>query len=113
MNRALLQQALDVLEDSVDLVSNHYQEYIDLYSKYPTRAARIDGKLTRMKAHKNVIKALRAELAKPEPEPYGYVSVHRWLSGDVRHEFHFSLGTIYQNNRTSITPVYTKGTQNA
>ena len=59
-----------------------------------------------------VMAALRQELEKPEPEPYGYVSVHRWLSGDVRHEFHFSLGTIYQNNCTSITPVYTKGTTN-
>ena len=46
-------------------------------------------------------------------EPYGYVSEHRWLIGDNSHEFHFKLETIYQNNCTSITPVYTKGTTNA
>ncbi len=59
-----------------------------------------------------VVAALKAELDKPEPEIYGYVSEHRWLIGDNSHEFHFKLETIYQNNCTSITPVYTKGTTN-
>ncbi len=112
MNRELMQQCLDALEDSVDLVSNHCQEYIDLYSKYPTRAARIDGKLAGVKAHKDVIEALKAELEKPEPEPFGYVSEHRWLIGDNSLKFHFKLETIYLNNCASITPVYTKGTTN-
>lgn len=70
--KALLQQALDALEESVDLVKNHCQEYVDLYSKYPTRAARIDGRIAGVKAHEDAIEALRAELAKEEPKPVAW-----------------------------------------
>ncbi len=67
MNRALAQQCLDALENSVDIVSNDCQDYIDLYSKYPTRAAKIDAKLAEVKAHEDAIEALKQELAKDEP----------------------------------------------
>lgn len=64
--KALLQQALDALENSIDIVSNDCQEYVDLYSKYPTRAARIDAKLAGVKAHEDAIEALKQELANDE-----------------------------------------------
>ena len=80
--KKLLQQALDALENSIDIVSNGCQDYIDLYSKYPTRAAKIDAKLAEVKAHEAAIEALRAELDKPEPEPVAWlVSFQSRLSG--------------------------------
>jgi hypothetical protein len=90
MNRALLQQALDELRNA-----SPDTDYGDEWQN-----------------HIAAIEALRAELAKPEPEPFGYVSEHRGLIGDNSYEFHFKLETIYLNNCTSITPVYTKGTTN-
>ena len=66
----------------------------------------------RLQAEVAELKAKLAELDKPEPEIYGYVSEHRWLIGDNSHKFHFKLETIHPNNCTSITPVYTKGTTN-
>lgn len=60
-------------------------------------------------AGKQLMDDIEVELDKPETGPYGYVSEHRWLSGDVRHEFHLTQETIYRDNCKSITPVYLKG----
>ncbi len=80
------------LEKEQSLTAHHRTVQVELLSKV------------------EVLKAKLAELDKPEPEIYGYVSEHRWLIGDNSYEFHFKLETIYLNNCTSITPVYTKGT---
>ncbi len=65
MNRRLrdaAQVALDALENSVDLVSNECQEYVNLYGDYPTRAAKIDGMIAGVKDHEDAITQLRAAL---------------------------------------------------
>lgn len=58
-----------------------------------------------------VMTALREELFKPEPEPYGYVSEHN-CTGPFKHQFHLTQETIHPDNCKSITPVYLKGTTN-
>jgi hypothetical protein len=54
-----MKQALEALENSVDLVQHEYTDAVELYGKYPTRAAKIDGLLALQKAHEDSITALR------------------------------------------------------
>ena len=70
MSITAMKQALEALENSVDLAQNEYAVAVELYDKYPTRAAKIDGLLALQKAHEDSITALRqaieqAEEAKP------------------------------------------------
>ena len=67
MNRQLLQQALDALEESVDLVQHDYDA--DWRHGMPTRKAQLDASLNALTAHRATITALREALAAPEPEP--------------------------------------------
>lgn len=66
MNRALLKQALDALEDSFDLVGYDFNSAVmnkDASRKAKKRVAESGARLT---AHGKAMDALRAELAKPE-----------------------------------------------
>ena len=108
--RKLLQQALDALETSVDAVEYEYQHYVEMFGKYTTRAAQIKRLSDDLGKHKAVIEALKAELAKPEPEPVAYMLTTR----------NFGLGgetwdtTEYRDYQwdSDCVPLYTKGTPN-
>ena len=62
---------------------------------------------TRRQCRHAAIEALRAELAKPEPEPYGYVSEHN-CAGMFKYQFHKNRSTIYWDNCKEMTPLFTK-----
>lgn len=81
-DRELLQQALDALE-------------VEAYGwELPPARTR------------NAIKALRARLAQPEPEPYGYL----WFTKHMEHRFTHRMPN--QNERVAdVTPIYTAPTQ--
>jgi hypothetical protein len=66
MSITAIKQAVEALTDSVDLVRNEYQDAVDLYGCYPTRAARINGLLSGLKAHEDAITALRTAIQEAE-----------------------------------------------
>jgi len=66
MSITAMKQALEALENSVDLVQNEYAVAVELYGKYPTRAAKIDGLLALQKAHEDSITALRQAIEQAE-----------------------------------------------
>jgi len=80
MNRQLLQQALEALEESVDLVQHDYDA--DWRHGMPTRKAQLDASLNALTTHRAAIAALREALNAPEPEPVALESVH--LTRDTR-----------------------------
>jgi hypothetical protein len=63
-----MKQALEALENSVDLVQHEYTDAVELYGKYPTRAAKIDGLLALQKAHEDSITALRQAIEVAEKQ---------------------------------------------
>jgi hypothetical protein len=67
--------ALDALVDSVDVVRSEYETVVELYGKYSTRAARIDGMLQGLKRHEDAIAALQAALAEPSAEPVAWIEI--------------------------------------
>ena len=67
--RALLEQALEALDNSVDVVYEEYTEAVQRYANIPGRKARLDGLAAMAKAHLDTSEAIRAELAKPTPTP--------------------------------------------
>ena len=65
MSKELLQQALDALIDSLDLVANVYAEAVELYSNCTSPQARIVGLKRELYAHESAIAALQAAIAQP------------------------------------------------
>ena len=65
MTTTLLRQALDALEESVDLVQHDYDT--DWRHGMPTRKLQLDAALTALTAHRAAIDAIREHLAWPEP----------------------------------------------
>ena len=63
MSKKAMKLALEALENSIDLVSNEAREAEELYGKYPTRLARIQGLVALEVAHEKAITALREALA--------------------------------------------------
>ena len=68
-DRELLQQALDALENSVDLVREDAYQAEKLYGNYPTRQGKVNGLKVLADDHEKAIAALRNRLAQPEQEP--------------------------------------------
>lgn len=64
MTRALLEQALEALNGSVDLVRNEYEW--NWRHGIPTRKAQLDSYKHDLEVHEKVISDIKAELAKPE-----------------------------------------------
>lgn len=62
-NREVMQQALEALTESVDLVRNDYQA--DWRHGIPAREAQLGGKREALEFHEAAITALRAALADP------------------------------------------------
>jgi len=65
-DRELMQQALDALENSVDLVREDAYNAEELYGNYPTRQGKVGGLKVLADDHEKAITALRDRLAKPQ-----------------------------------------------
>jgi hypothetical protein len=63
MSKEAMKLALEALENSVDLVSHEARNAEELYGKYPSRLARIQGLVAFEVAHEKAIAALREALA--------------------------------------------------
>jgi len=63
MSKEAMKLALEALENSVDLVSHEARNAEELYGKYPSRLARIQGLVAFEVAHEKAITALREALA--------------------------------------------------
>jgi len=68
----LMQQALEALENSVDLVREDAYNAEELYGNYPTRQGKVRGLKALADDHEKAITALRDRLAQPEQEPFEY-----------------------------------------
>jgi hypothetical protein len=64
-----LDLALEALENSIDLVSNEARNAEELYGKYPTRLARIQGLVALKVAHEKAITAIKQARSAPVQEP--------------------------------------------
>lgn len=73
MSKQVMQQALDALEESIDIVQAEHANAVSMYSNYPSRQARIDALKLEAEKHNAAIEALRAAIAAPEPEPVGHL----------------------------------------
>jgi len=62
-DKAVMQQALDALTESVDLVANTYAEAVDLYAGYPSRQTRVAALKSHLEAHEAAITALAFAIA--------------------------------------------------
>jgi hypothetical protein len=67
-DRELMQQALDALNNSVDLVREDAYNAEELYGNYPTRQRKVGGLKVLADDHEKAITALRDRLAQPEQE---------------------------------------------
>jgi hypothetical protein len=65
MKDEALKLALEALENSIDLVSQEARNAEELYGKYPTRLARIQGLVALEVAHEKAITAIKQALAAP------------------------------------------------
>jgi len=87
MSKEAMKLALEALENSVDLVSHEARNAEELYGKYPSRLARIQGLVAFEVAHEKAITALREALAEQpaqqEPKIDIYRSFEQWKSGNV------------------------------
>jgi len=68
-DREIMQQALDALENSVDLVREDAYQAAKLYGNYTTRQGKVNGLKVLADDHEKAITALRERLAQPEQEP--------------------------------------------
>ena len=78
MTRELLQQALEALENSADSIENEYRESVDLWSKMPTRAAKLAGLKSLVDEHNEAIRDIKAHLAQPQGEPSQHFPFVPW-----------------------------------
>ena len=130
MNRALFQQALDASEKMRSgliqmrkeaesygeaWAAAYVKEYRDLLSGSAEEQFRLLNAMQRRLSNYadavtegyDVIQALRTELAKPEPVPYGYLSEHN-CDNIFKYQFHKNRSTIYWDNCKEVTPLFTK-----
>jgi hypothetical protein len=63
MSKEAMKLALEALENSIDLVSHEARNAEELYRKYPSRLARIQGLVAFEVAHEKAITTLREALA--------------------------------------------------
>jgi hypothetical protein len=68
MKDEALKLALEALENSVDLVRQDAYNAEQLYGKYPSRQARVQGLKVLADDHEKAITAIRARLEQPEQE---------------------------------------------
>jgi hypothetical protein len=75
MSKKAMKLALEALENSIDLVSQEARNAEELYGKYPTRLARIQGLVAFEVAHEKAITALREALAEQpaQQEPVAWI----------------------------------------
>jgi hypothetical protein len=66
-DKEAMKQALEALENSIDLVSNEAREAEKMYANVPTRLARVQGLVALEVAHEKAIAALKERLAQPAP----------------------------------------------
>jgi hypothetical protein len=81
-DRDLMQQALDALENSVDLVREDAYQAEKLYGNYPTRQGKVNGLKVLADDHEKAITALTERLAQPEQETVYHLRQY----GDVTKE---------------------------
>jgi hypothetical protein len=80
MSKQVMQQALEALENSVDLTEGEYTEAVRMYGHYPTRKGKLDGLKAFADAHQAAIKTLRQAIEQGEAaEPVAWVT----LGGDA------------------------------
>jgi hypothetical protein len=105
-DRELMQQALDALENSVDLVREDAYNAEKLYGKYPTRQGQVGGLKVLADDHEKAITALRDRLAQPEQEPVAwmYVNVHNECE-------EIGYGKTYFSGHEGCTPLYSNPPQ--
>ena len=84
MSKKAMKLALEALENSIDLVSNEAREAEELYGKYPTRLARIQGLVALEVAHEKAITALREALAEQPAQPYKGIADHTYQATNGR-----------------------------
>ena len=99
--RELLQMALDALENSIDDVRNEYET--NWRHGIPTREAQLDAMRKDLVKHEGAITAIRAHLAKPEPEPSFWVKEDCQILTAIRNDRKHADG-YYDFN----IPLYTK-----
>ena len=75
-DRNLMRQALDALENSVDLVREDAYQAEKLYGNYPTRQGKVNGLKVLADNHEKAITALTERLAQPEQEPVAWMFQH-------------------------------------
>ncbi len=68
--RKVMQQALEALEESVDLVRHEYTN--NWRHEIPSRAGQLESLRQGVEAHEAAIVALRTALAEPQPEPVAW-----------------------------------------
>jgi hypothetical protein len=91
-DRNLMQQALDALENSVDLVREDAYQAEKLYGNYPTRQGKVNGLKVLADDHEKAITALNERLAQPEQEPVTWMFQHdetgrmNYVSNDGIHD---------------------------
>lgn len=65
MDKALLQMALNALNNSVDVVQNEHARYAEMYQGYPSRKAQINLYQQDYESHKAAIAALELAITQP------------------------------------------------
>jgi hypothetical protein len=85
-----MQQALDALNNSVDLVREDAYNAEKLYGNYPTRQGKVGGLKVLADDHEKAITALRDRLAQPEQGPVAW----RTFDGDNGYNY-----IDYENNK--------------
>ena len=76
-DRDIMKQALDALENSVDLVREDAYQAEKLYGNYPTRQGKVNGLKVLADDHEKAITALCERLAQPEQKPVAYIEHHK------------------------------------
>jgi hypothetical protein len=107
MKDEALKLALEALENSIDLVSNEARNAEELYGKYPTRLARIQGLVALEVAHEKAITAIKQALAAPVQEPYGQVTVVKKPGCVDMHWFYRWPDPPYLDNAAECHTLYT------
>ena len=80
-DRELMQQALDALNNSVDLVREDAYNAEKLYGNYPTRQGKVGGLKVLADDHEKAITALRDRLAQPEQGLVAWEQFHEHMAG--------------------------------
>ena len=114
MSIEAMKQALEALENSVDLVVEDAYNAEQLYGNYPTRQGKVGGLKILAEAHKKAITALRQAIEqaqKQEPVAWMYQEYCEDAQFGWRDEIQFVQPPDDPNYFRYIAPVYTSPPQ--